>query len=85
MVLMNPKKYKHIIFLAPALRDIKQLHYYKKKIGMLVAYFLPKVKTFKPRGNLNTKYVFKEVEKSLPHNYTGRIIPGTFKVVLNAI
>lgn len=84
MALLNPTKYSYIVFLTPALREVKQSQYIMKKIGKIIGYFLPKIKMTQ-QGSDDTKYEFKDVKKTFPNHYTGRNIPGTIRVVLNAI
>ncbi len=84
MALLNPKNYSHIIFLTPALREVKQSQYIMKKIGKVIGYFLPKIRLTQ-QGHDDTKYFFKDAQKAFPNHYTGRNIPGTIRVVLNAI
>ncbi len=55
MGLLNPNKYSAIVFLTPALREVKQSQYIMKKIGKIIGYFLPKIKLTK-QGTDDTKY-----------------------------
>ena len=84
MGLLNPNKYSAIVFLTPALREVKQSQYIMKKLGKIIGYFLPKIKLTQ-QGTDDTKYQFKDTHRTFPNHYTGRNIPGTYRVVLNAI
>lgn len=80
MTLNSPKKYDGIVFLVPALREIKESQYIMKKVGKVIGYFFPKLKLTK-QGTDDCKYIIKE----RPLNYNGRNIPGSIRVVLNAL
>jgi hypothetical protein len=84
MTLRNPKKYDGVVFFVPALREVKQSQYIMKKIGKLVGYFFPKLKLTE-QGEDDTKFRVKEIVEMNTLNYMGRNIPGTIRVVLNAI
>lgn len=51
-----------------------------KKVGKVIGYFFPKLKLTK-QGTDDCKYIIKE----RPLNYNGRNIPGSIRVVLNAL
>jgi alpha-beta hydrolase superfamily lysophospholipase len=84
LTLKSPKKYDEVIFLVPALREVKQSQYIMKKIGKAIGYFFPKLK-LTPQGEDDTKYDVSEIVKADCLNYNDRNIPGTIRVVLNAM
>lgn len=84
MTLRNSKKYDHVVFLVPALREVKQSQFYMKKLGKVIGYFLPKLKLTE-QGNDDLRYDLDDIVKTNQLNYNGRNIPGTIRVVLNAM
>lgn len=84
MTLLSPKKYDQVVFIVPALREVKQSQFYMKKVGKVIGYFLPKIKLTK-QGDDDTKYDVSDLVLANPYNYNGRNIPGTIRVVLNAM
>lgn len=84
MTLVSPKKYDQVVFLVPALREVKQSQFIMKKIGKVIGYFLPKIKLTE-QGNDDIRYDVEHLVKANELNYNGRNIPGTIRVVLNAM
>ncbi len=56
MSLRRPEKYNGIIFLNPALREIKQSEYYMKKLGKILGYLVPKLRLASQSTNTSSKY-----------------------------
>lgn len=84
MTLASPKKYDQVVFLVPALREVKQSQFIMKKLGKVIGYFLPKIKLTE-QGNDDIRYDVEHLVKANHLNYNGRNIPGTIRVVLNAM
>lgn len=85
MSLKQPEKYKGVIFLNPALREIKQSQYIMKKIGKFIGYLAPKLKLTSQSFKATTKYDTEQIIKSNPYLYNDRHIPGSIRAALNAI
>jgi hypothetical protein len=56
MSLRAPEKYSGIIFLNPALREIKESQAWLKKFGKLLGYMTPKLRLFQQAFDSSTKY-----------------------------
>lgn len=84
MTLFSPKKYDHVVFLVPALREVKQSQFFMKKLGKIIGYFLPKIKLTE-QGSDDLKYEVDDLVKANTLNYNGRHIPGSIRAVLNAM
>lgn len=63
MTLRQPKNYDHVIFLVPALREVKQSQFYMKKLGKVIGYFLPKIKLTE-QGNDDLRYDLEHLVKA---------------------
>ena len=85
MNLRFPEKYNGVIFLNPALREIKHDQFYIKKLGSIMGYLTPKLKLFNQSFNSTTKYDVEKLFRECPHMYLDKHIPGSIRVTLNAI
>lgn len=63
MTLMQPDRYSGVIFLNPALREIKDCQPILKKVGKLIGYFLPKIKLTYQSFTSSTKYNTEKIVK----------------------
>lgn len=85
MNLRYPEKYSGVVFLNPALREIKHDQYYMKKIGNVLGYLTPKWKLINQSFNSTTKYDVEKQFRECPHMYCDKHLPGSIRVTLNAI
>ena len=81
----QPEKYKGVIFLNPALREIKDSQYYSKKFGKLLGYLAPKLKFLGQSLTSATKYDTTKLQWSNPYLYNDKHIPGSVRVALTAM
>lgn len=56
-----------------------------KKIGKFIGWCTPNLKIMDQKFTEGTKFDQTETIKSDPFGYTGKIVPGTIRVVLNLI
>ena len=85
MSIRQSEKYSGVVFLNPALREIKESQYYSKKLGKLLGYLLPKTKFLSQGYTSSTKYDTTQVQLDNPHIYNGRHLPGSVRVALTAM
>lgn len=81
----QPEKYKGVIFLNPALREIKESQYYSKKLGKLLGYLAPKLKFLSQGFTSATKYDTTKIQCANPYIYNDKHIPGSVRVALTAM
>ena len=85
LAIRNKDLYKGIILLAPALRENYEADAFMKKVAKCIGYLFPTMSTVEQSYGTGTKYDLTEIIKSDPHNYTGKVIPGTVRTILNAM
>ena len=85
MAQQKPAKYNGVIFLNPALREIKEAQPVMKKIGKLIGYLMPKIRLTSQSFSSSTKYYTEKIVKANPYLYNGRHVPGSVRVALKAM
>jgi len=85
MTILQPDKYNGVIFLNPALREIKESQVIIKKIGKIIGYLIPKLKLTQQSFTSTTKYDTAERVKADLNFYNDRHIPGSVRAALNAM
>lgn len=56
-----------------------------KKLGKAIGYLFPTLELVDPKFTDGNKYNMEKHIKADERNYTGKVIPGTIRTVLNAI
>lgn len=83
--LLNPGKYAGLIFLAPALRNLSESMWLAKKFGKALGFICPRMRLFKDKFDSGTKYNMKERIEKDPNVYNDGAVPGSIRVILNAM
>ena len=84
MSIRNPKKFDGIIFLVPALREIKDYQKIMKKIGKFIGYILPKLRLNAQRYD-DFRYDMIPPYVANDLFYNDRNIAGSIAVLLSSI
>ncbi len=56
-----------------------------KKVGKAIGYLFPTLQLVSPKFSDGTKYNTEKFILADERNYTGKVIPGTIRTVLNAM
>ena len=56
-----------------------------KKLGKMMGYLFPTVKLFEPKFTDATRYNLEEITRNEPANYTGKVVPGSARTILNGM
>lgn len=81
--LRNSKRYRGVIFLAPAIKDNEDYQKFGKVIIKVMAFLRPTMGLVAQKlGNSSRNPEVMELEKKDPYRYQGKILPGTINALL---
>ncbi|KRX02516.1 hypothetical protein PPERSA_11856 [Pseudocohnilembus persalinus] len=80
----EPNRYKGVVLLAPAIKNNIYHSAFGKKIARCIGSFLPRIRTVpQSRGQSSKNPQISEDAEKNPYIYTGKVIPGSVKTILD--
>lgn len=81
--ILHPERYAGLIMFAPAIRDLRESIWLKKKVTAVLNCFCPRMKCHTVERSA-TKYNQIERIRSDPHNYLDGVLVGSAMNILNS-
>jgi hypothetical protein len=71
--------------LSPSLREVKESQVIMKKVGKALGFLFPTLRLVNQTFDSGNKYDMSENILADKNNYTGKLVPGSVRTVLNAM